>query len=155
MTSKNALVRGLNRGIVLATLVSAITFCTVRQAYAAGTYDDTATSPDVTGTWVGSLVPKHRSVSPFTITIVVRKGENGALAATGSLDSNCIKHVALHVTVNGSNVVFAGSDKDGNSITVRGTVDDTGTLLKSTYILNGSASGRCETDNGSGDLIKQ
>jgi len=38
---------------------------------------------------------------------------------------------------------------------VRGTVDKTGTLLKASYILNGSATGRCETDNGTGNLAKR
>lgn len=37
--------------------------------------------------------------------------------------------------------MLAGSDEDGNNITVRGTVDAAGTLLHSKYILNGSATG--------------
>ena len=40
-------------------------------------------------------------------------------------------------------------------MTVRGTVDDTGTLLKVKYILNGSATGKCETDDGAGSLAKR
>src|SRR6266852_1824913 len=31
----------------------------------------------------------------------------------------------------------------------------TGTLLKASYILNGSATGRCETDDGTGNLAKR
>ena len=61
----------------------------------------------------------------------------------------------LQVTVTGSKVVLAGSNEEGHNITVRGTLDKTGTLLKSTYILNGSATGNCETDDGSGDLVKR
>ena len=61
----------------------------------------------------------------------------------------------LKVTVTGSKVVLAGSNEHGDNITVRGTVDNTGTLMKSTYILNGSATGSCETDDGSGDLVKR
>jgi len=38
---------------------------------------------------------------------------------------------------------------------VRGTVDNTGTQLKSTYILNGSGTGKCETDDGTGTLAKR
>ena len=38
---------------------------------------------------------------------------------------------------------------------MRGTLDKTGTLLKSTYILNGSATGNCETDDGLGTLVKR
>ena len=61
----------------------------------------------------------------------------------------------LEVTVTGSKVVLAGSDEEGDNITVRGTVDKTGTLLKSSYILNGSATGRCETDTGTGSLARR
>ena len=45
--------------------------------------------------------------------------------------------------------------RKGNNITVRGTVDATGTMLKANYILNGSASGRCEADGGTGSLAKR
>ena len=51
--------------------------------------------------------------------------------------------------------VLAGSDEEGDNITMRGTVDKTGTLLKASYILNGSATGRCETDDGTGNLAKR
>ena len=34
-------------------------------------------------------------------------------------------------------------------------VDATGTMLKANYILNGSASGRCEADGGTGSLAKR
>jgi hypothetical protein len=40
-------------------------------------------------------------------------------------------------------------------MTLRGSLDSTGTLLKSTYVLNGSATGGCETDDGTGTLAKQ
>ena len=66
-----------------------------------------------------------------------------------------LKGAQLEVTVTGSSIVLAGSDEEGDSMTVRGTVDSTGTLLKASYILNGSASGRCETDDGAGSLAKR
>jgi hypothetical protein len=34
------------------------------------------------------------------------------------------------VTVNGSNVLLAGSDAKGDTVSFRGTVDATGTVLK-------------------------
>jgi hypothetical protein len=63
--------------------------------------------------------------------------------------------IQLQVTVVGSKVVLAGSDEDGNNITVRGTLDATGTMLKAKFILNGSATGKCEADTGTGDLAKR
>ena len=50
---------------------------------------------------------------------------------------------------------MAGSDGKGNNMTVRGTLDSTETLLPSTYILNGSQGGGCETDDGTGTLEKR
>jgi hypothetical protein len=118
-----------------------------------------ATSPagatDVRGTWSGTFFPKHANVAPFTMTVVINEDAEGSLIGDSSLNSNCLKGVRLKVTVTGSKVVLAGSDEHGDNITVRGTVDKTGTLMKSTYILNGSATGSCETDQGLGTLAKQ
>jgi hypothetical protein len=89
------------------------------------------------------------------MTVVINPDSRGHLIGSSTLNSDCLKDVRLEVTVTGSNVVLAGSDENGDNITVRGTVDKTGTLLKASYILNGSATGRCETDNGTGDLAKR
>ena len=110
---------------------------------------------DVTGTWSGTLFPKHSNVAPFTITVVINPDSHGNLIGTSTLSSDCLKEVHLEVTVTGSKVVLSGSDESGDNITVRGMVDKTGTVLKASYILNGSASGRCETDNGTGNLSKR
>ena len=59
------------------------------------------------------------------------------MIGTSTLNSDCLKDVRLEVSVRGSQVTFAGSDEGGNNITVRGTVDATGTMLKVNYILNG------------------
>jgi hypothetical protein len=56
--------------------------------------------------------------------------------------------------VSGLNVVLAGSGPNGDSITFKGTVDSAGTQLTLNYILNASASGKCETDDGAGTLDK-
>ena len=110
---------------------------------------------DVRGTWSGTFYSKHSNIAPFAMTVVISPDTHGHLVGVSSLNSDCLKGAQLQVTVTGSNVVLAGSDEEGDNITVRGTVDASGTLLKSTYILNGSASGRCETDNGTGDLAKR
>lgn len=117
-----------------------------------------STSPaviDVTGTWSGTFFSKHSNVPPFTMTVVITPNSRGHLVGNSSLNSHCLQGAKLQVTVNGSTVVLAGSDEEGNTMTVRGTVDSTGTLLKSTYILNGSVSGKCETDDGTGTLGKR
>ena len=106
------------------------------------------------GTWSGTFFPKHSNVAPFTFTVVVSRDSRGHLVGNSSLSSNCLSGLQLQVTVNGSNVVLAGSTEEGDNITVRGTVDKSGTLLKGRYILNGSATGKCETDDGTLDLAR-
>ena len=110
---------------------------------------------DVKGKWSGTFLSNHSNVPPFTITVVITPHSRGHLTGSSSLNSECLKGVQLIVTVTGSTVVLAGGDKEGNNITVRGSVDSTGTLMTTTYILNGSATGGCETDDGTGTLGKQ
>ena len=121
--------------------------------FAAGSTQQAA--PDVRGTWSGTFYSKHSNVTPFTMTVVINPDSRGHLIGSSSLNSDCLKGAQLEVTVTGSTVVLAGSDEEGDNITVRGTVDKTGTLLQSTYIVNGSATGRCETDDGTGTLAKR
>jgi len=110
---------------------------------------------DVKGTWSGTFFSKHSNVAPFTMTVVINPNLKGHLIGHSSLNSHCLKGAQLDVTVTGSTVVLAGSDAEGNNMTVRGTIDSTGTLLTATYILNGSATGACETDDGTGTLGKR
>ena len=110
---------------------------------------------EIRGTWSGTFFSKHSNVAPFTMTVVINPDSRGHLIGSSTLNSDCLKDVRLEVTVTGSKVVLAGSDENGDNITVRGTVDKTGTLLKASYILNGSATGRCETDDGTGNLAKR
>jgi hypothetical protein len=81
------------------------------------------TVPDVRGTWSGTFFSKHSNVPPFTITVVISPNSSGHLV--GSLNSECLTGAPLEVTVAGSTIVLAGSDEEGDSITVRGTVDST------------------------------
>jgi hypothetical protein len=113
------------------------------------------TATEFTGTWSGTFFSKHGNVAPFTMTVVINPDSHGHLIGTSTLNSDCLKDVRLEVTVKGPQITLAGSDGDGDNITVRGTVDATGTMLKANYILNGSASGRCETDDGKGNLAKR
>jgi hypothetical protein len=109
---------------------------------------------DVRGTWSGTFFSRHSNIAPFTMTLMISADSHAHLTGASSLNSDCLKNAKLVVTVTGSNVVMAGSDEEGDNITVRGTIDNTGTLLKASYILNGSASGKCETDDGTGTLAK-
>ena len=110
---------------------------------------------DVKGTWSGTLYSKHSNVVPFTITVEISPDGSGHLIGKSSLSSDCLKGTKLQITVVGSKVVLAGSDDEGDNITVQGTLDASGVLLRSSYILNGSATGKCETDDGTGDLAKR
>ena len=120
---------------------------------AAGSTQQPAT--DVRGTWSGTFFSKHSNVAPFTMTVVISPDSRGHLIGSSSLNSDCLKGAQLEVTVTGSQVVLAGSNEAGDNITVRGTVDNPDTLLKAKYILNGSATGTCETDDGTGTLAKR
>lgn len=110
---------------------------------------------DVKGTWSGTFFSKHSNVPPFTMTVVINPDSRAHLIGNSTLNSECLKGAKLQVTVTGSTVVLAGSDEEEDNITIRGTIDSTGTLLKANYILNGSASGKCETDDGTGNLGKR
>jgi hypothetical protein len=110
---------------------------------------------ELRGTWSGTFFSKHSNVAPFTMTVVINPDSRGHLIGSSALNSDCLKGAQLEIIVTGSKVVLAGSDEEGDNITMRGTVDKTGTLLKASYILNGSATGRCETDDGTGNLAKR
>jgi hypothetical protein len=113
------------------------------------------TPADVTGTWSGLFQSNHSDGPSFNMTVVINHNSTGELVGDSSLDASCVDGTILHVTVTGSNVVLAGSDNNGANITFRGSVDNTGTLLNLSYTLNGSASGKCEQDDGSGTLGKR
>jgi hypothetical protein len=110
---------------------------------------------DLKGRWSGTFHSNHSDVSPFTITVVINSDSRGRIVGSSDLTSHCLKSAQLAITVTGSTVVLAGSDKGGNTMTLQGSLDSTGTLLKSTYLLNGSPTGGCETDDGTGTLTKQ
>ena len=81
----------------------------------------THATTDLVGTWTGTFFSKHENVAAFTMTVVVAPDSQGQLIGTSTLNSDCLKDVRLEVSVKGSQVTFAGSDEEGNNITVRGT----------------------------------
>ena len=113
------------------------------------------TSPDLRGTWSGTFISRNSDISPFTMTVKINHDSGGHLVGDASLVSDCLRSHRLHIKINGSNVELAGSDADGDSVTFSGTVDDSGTMLKLNYIINGSPSGRCEIDDGTGTMAKR
>ena len=133
-------------GALLISLLSLLSIMGPASVYAA---------PDVTGHWSGTFYSNHADVPSFTIDVIIIKDMTGHITGNSTLTSRCLQGATLQVTVDGSTVVLAGSDDKGNNMTVRGSLDDSGTLLTSTYILNGSATGGCETDDGTGTLTKK
>jgi len=106
-------------------------------------------------TWSGTFQSQHSGVSPFTMTVQITADAAGNLIGTASSAADCFTDATLQVTLKGATVVLAGSDLEGNNITFRGALDGNRTILSLTYVLNSSASGRCESDNGSGTLGKR
>jgi hypothetical protein len=103
------------------------------------------------GTWSGRV--SSTSFASFAITIKINPDLKAHVVGEAS---PCFGEANLVVTTKGSNyVTLAGSSKAGESITFKGTIDSSGKQLDLTYIANGSASARCETDQGAGTLDKQ
>ena len=147
--------------VLLSSLLMSIVFIQAtrsadgQSAPATSAVGSTPQPADLRGTWSGTFFSKHSNVAPFTMTVVINADSSGHLTGNSTLSSECLKAANLAVTVTGAKVVLAGSDQEGDNITVRGTVDSTGTILKAKYILNGSATGRCETVDGTGTLAKR
>jgi Domain of unknown function (DUF1929)/Concanavalin A-like lectin/glucanases superfamily/Bacterial Ig-like domain (group 2)/Glyoxal oxidase N-terminus/Abnormal spindle-like microcephaly-assoc'd, ASPM-SPD-2-Hydin len=110
---------------------------------------------DLRGVWSGTFVSKDASAGSFTMTVIVHEDSHGHLIGSSTLTSDCLKEAQLQVKVTGSQITLAGSNEAGDDITVQGALDKTGTALKASYILDGSATGKCETDAGTGTLTKQ
>jgi hypothetical protein len=124
----------------------------------AGCGDDGGASAgmlSVAGRWSGAFQSNTTSLAPFMVEAIINQDTNGNLTATISFaDSPCISSANLKGTITGMNLVLAGSDSVGDNITFRGSTNASGTQMSLAYVLNASASGRCETDNGTGTLSK-
>jgi hypothetical protein len=123
--------------------------------FAAAASTTSATTASLQGTWSGTFVSNNANMPPFTITVILGPDSHGRMVGNASVVATCLKTHRLQATVNGANVVLAGSDADGDNVTFKGTLDSTGTLLTMNYILNGSAGHRCETDQGTGTMGKR
>jgi hypothetical protein len=158
MTIQNSLGRVLLRVFLIATVGVAVMHAGTggNESNAVSAAASTSSSiASLLGTWSGTFTSNSPDISPFTITVVIAQNSKGRLLGNASVVSQCIKSHPVQVTVNGSNVVLAGSDADGDNITFKGTLDGTGTLLTLNYVVNGSASRSCEIDNGSGTMGKR
>jgi hypothetical protein len=108
--------------------------------------------PPLAGTWQGRF--SSHNFASFPVTLIINQGVGVKLTGAVNLGSPCLSSANLQVTVSGLNVVLAGSNTKGDSITFKGTIDTAGSQLSMSYVLNASASGKCETDDGAGTLDK-
>jgi len=120
-----------------------------------GASSSSQTSTDVAGTWSGTFQSRQPHFSPFTITVVISPDASGNLVGASSVSSDCLKDGTLQITVKGSNIILAGGDTEGDHITFTGTIDKAGTRMNLRYVLNSSASARCESDDGTGTMGKR
>jgi hypothetical protein len=110
----------------------------------------------VQGTWSGTFRSRHSQIAPFVLTLAINPDMHGHVINKSGITSYCLlKDIDLHVTVNDSKTSLAGTDDVGNTITFVGTIDKTGRLLTLHYVTNGSASGKCESDDGTANLEKR
>jgi len=110
---------------------------------------------DISGIWSGTLFSNHSDEGSFTITVVITRDAEAHLIGNSSLSSDCLRGAKLQVKVSGANVALAGSDEEGDNLTLEGTLDSTGDILQTSYVLNASATGKCETDDGKGQLARR
>jgi hypothetical protein len=114
-------------------------------------------SPSTRSALVGKWTGRVSSVnfSSFAVTIEISPDSDSKAHLVGE-GSPCFAEADLVITITGpDSVTLAGSSKAGESITFKGNLDSGEKQLDVTYITNGSASARCETDKGVGTLDKQ
>ncbi len=110
-----------------------------------------ATPKALVGKWAGRV--SSVSTASFVVTIEISPDSKAHIVGEGS---PCFTEADLVVTPTGPEAVtLAGSSKAHENVTFKGTLDGNEKQLEVTYIVNGSGSGRCETDRGAGTLEKQ
>ena len=122
-----------------------------------------AEEPDIAGHWSGTFRSKHFNKAPFTLDMDIDEGDEPG-HHRGRKHGHLRKHsgpsycldgdVNLHVDREGSSVVIAGTNAKGDTITLVGSLDNTGSLMTLNYLTNGSLSGKCESDDGGASLKK-
>jgi hypothetical protein len=105
------------------------------------------------GNWSGQF--SSHNFASFPVSIAITQDANGHLHGEANMAHPCMKGGKLIVTIVDNSIVLGGSDADGDTITFNGTIDTAGTLLDLSFVLNGSPSARCETDQGKGSMEKQ
>src|SRR5271168_3185647 len=107
-----------------------------------------ATPKALVGKWAGRV--SSVSTASFVVTIEIGPDAKAHIVGEGS---PCFTDADLVVTTTGpETVTLAGSSKAHENVTFKGTLDGNEKQLEVTYIVNGSGSGRCETDRGAGTL---
>jgi hypothetical protein len=122
-----------------------------------------AKEPDIHGHWSGTFRSKHFHIAPFTLDMDIdavdvpgHHGRKQGRLTKNSGPTYCLAgNVNLQIDREGSNVVIAGTNGSGDTITFVGTIDTTGTMMMLNYVTNGSVSGKCESDDGTAGLQKQ
>ena len=105
------------------------------------------------GNWSGRF--SSHNFASFPVSIAITEDANGRLHGEANMAHPCMKAGKLIVTIVNNSIVLGGSDADGDTITFNGTIDTAGTLMDLSFVLNGSPSARCETDQGKGSMEKQ
>lgn len=105
------------------------------------------------GNWSGQFSSKN--FASFPVSLSITQDVHGNLHGKANIVHPCVKDSDLIVTVVGNNIVLGGSDADGDTVTFRGTINPEGKLLDLSFVINGSPSARCETDQGRGSMAKQ
>jgi hypothetical protein len=122
-----------------------------------------AKEPDIHGHWSGTFRSKHFHIAPFTLDMDIdstevpgHRGHKQGRLSKNSGPTYCLKgDVNLEIDRQGSNVVIAGTNGTGDTISMIGTLDPTGTLMTLNYVTNGSISGQCESDDGVATLKRK
>ena len=110
---------------------------------------------NLSGNWTGTFTSNHSDIPPFFLSVIITSDNTGRLTGNSTLEAKCMKNANLNITIDGTSIIFAGNDGHGDNLTIRGTLDPSGTIIDSTYIMNASQGGACETDDGKGSLQKR
>ena len=122
-----------------------------------------AKEPDIHGHWSGAFRSKHFHIAPFTLDMDIdsaevpgRRGHKHGRLGKNSGPGYCISgDVNLEIDREGSNVVIAGTNGTGDTISLVGTIDPSGSVMTLDYVTNGSVSGKCESDDGMATLTRK
>ena len=115
---------------------------------------------DFHGHWSGAFRSKHFHIAPFMLDMDIDAddvhGRKHGRLTNNSGPTYCLAgDVNLQIDRQGSNVVIAGTNASGDTISFVGTIDPTGKQMVLNYVTNGSVSGKCESDDGGVTLKKQ